>query len=233
MVDIHDEYRPTGYERTYPNLMTQEGIAGDETAPSNRQTLTILFSRMLAGAGDNTVCYYDPRVEAKASHAYQLAKAVCIYSPWQFLFWYDRPAASPPRKGGAGGSRNVIGNEPELEFFRTLPCVWDETRVIHGEIGCFAAIARRSDDRWFVGCMNSGAPRTLTILLDFLKEDVRYTAHIYRDDEGVDTRTRVRIDRIPVKAGDTLKVSMSAKGGQAIRIVPDANGENPHRVPEK
>ncbi|MHC4367374.1 MAG: glycoside hydrolase family 97 catalytic domain-containing protein, partial [Planctomycetota bacterium] len=62
MVDIHDEYRPTGYSRTYPNLMTQEGIRGDETRPSNSLTLTILFTRMLAGAGDNTICYYDRRV---------------------------------------------------------------------------------------------------------------------------------------------------------------------------
>ena len=51
MVDIHDEYRPTGYSRTYPNLMTQEGIAGDETSPTNEQTLTILFTRMLSRSG--------------------------------------------------------------------------------------------------------------------------------------------------------------------------------------
>ena len=95
MVDIHDEYRPTGYSRTYPNLMTQEGIRGDEARPSNELTLTILFTRMLCGAGDNTICYYDKRVDENASHAYQLAKAVCIYSPWQFMYWYDRPDASP------------------------------------------------------------------------------------------------------------------------------------------
>jgi len=94
MVDIHDEYRPTGYSRTYPNLMTQEGIGGDETSPSNTQTLTILFTRMLAGAADNTICYYDGRVDRNATHAYQLAKAVCFYSPWQFLYWYDRPQMS-------------------------------------------------------------------------------------------------------------------------------------------
>ena len=51
---IHDEYRPTGYERTYPNLMTQEGIRGDEESPSTEHTLITLFTRMIAGAGDNT-----------------------------------------------------------------------------------------------------------------------------------------------------------------------------------
>ena len=56
MIDIHDEYRPTGYSRTYPNLMTQEGIAGDETKPSNAQTLTILFAWYLAPLGlDDTL----------------------------------------------------------------------------------------------------------------------------------------------------------------------------------
>lgn len=134
MVDIHDEYRPTGYSRTYPNLVTHEGIGGDETKPTNTQTLTILFTRMLCGAGDNTICYYDGRVSANASHAYQLAKAVCLYSPWQFVYWYDRPGGSPRKKGGAGGGANVIGDEPELEFFDHVPTVWDQTRVIHGEV---------------------------------------------------------------------------------------------------
>jgi alpha-glucosidase len=220
MVDVHDEYRPTGYSRTYPNLMTQEGIAGDETSPSNSQTLTILFTRMLAGAGDNTICYYDPRVDRNASHAYQLAKAVCIYSPWQFLYWYDRPPDSPQRKGGAGGSENVIGNEPELEFFDHVPTVWDETRVLHGKIGEYAVLARRSGDRWFVGCLNSGQARTLPVKLDFLAEGKQYIAHVYCDDPAVATRTHVRIDRRPVRAGDVLQATMTAQGGQAIRIEP-------------
>ena len=147
MVDIHDEYRPTGYSRTYPNLMTQEGIAGDETSPVNQLTLTILFTRMLAGAADNTICYYDQRVDRNASHAYQLAKAVCLYSPWQFLYWYDRPPAAPQDKGGAGNARTALGDEPELEFFDHMPTVWDDTRVLQGQIGQYAVIARRRGAR--------------------------------------------------------------------------------------
>ncbi|MBN2138752.1 MAG: glycoside hydrolase family 97 N-terminal domain-containing protein [Sedimentisphaerales bacterium] len=220
MVDIHDEYRPTGYSRTYPNLMTQEGIGGDETSPSNEQTLAILFTRMLAGAADNTICYYDGRVDRNASHAYQLAKAVCFYSPWQFLYWYDRPGGSPPRAGGGGGSRGGIGNEPELEFFDHVPTVWDETRVLHGSIGEYAVIARRSGEDWYVGCMNSGRERVLEIRPDFLDTNKKYTAHIYSDDASVKTRTHVRIGRRAVNAGSTLKAVMSAQGGQAIRIVP-------------
>ncbi len=149
MVDIHDEYRPTGYSRTYPNLMTQEGIAGDETSPANELTLTILFTRMLAGAADNTICYYDQRVDRNASHAYQLAKAVCLFSPWQFLYWYDRPPPAPPDKGGAGNADSVIGDEPELEFFDHVPTAWDDTRVLHGQIGQYAVIARRRGAEWY------------------------------------------------------------------------------------
>ncbi|MCK5465740.1 MAG: glycoside hydrolase family 97 N-terminal domain-containing protein, partial [Bacteroidales bacterium] len=88
MVDIHDEYRPTGYSRTYPNLMTQEGIRGDEESPDNAMVLNTIFTRMIAGAGDHTNCYFDNRVDEKmGSHASQLAKLVCVYSPWQFLYW--------------------------------------------------------------------------------------------------------------------------------------------------
>lgn len=220
MVDIHDEYRPTGYSRTYPNLMTQEGIAGDETKPANSLTLTILFTRMLAGAADNTICYYDPRVDDNASHAYQLAKSVCLYSPWQFIYWYDRPGGSPQKAGGAGGSRNVIGNEPELEFFDHVPTVWDDTKVLYGQIGQYAVLARRSGENWFIGCMNADDPHTFEIPLSFLEKDRPYVAHIYSDDPALPTRTHVKISRYIVDASSILNVELPPRGGQAVRIVP-------------
>jgi alpha-glucosidase len=230
MVDIHDEYRPTGYSRTYPNLMTQEGIAGDETKPSNSLTLTILFTRMLAGAGDNTICYYDGRVDDNASHTYQLAKSVCIYSPWQFLYWYDRPDSSPRRTGGAGGGRNVIGDEPELEFFDHVPTVWDDTKVIQGQIGEYAVIARRSGHSWFIGCMNGNDPQTFDVPLDFLEKDRRYIAHIYSDDPAVSTRTHVKISRFIVDSLSVLKAELPPRCGQAVWIHPAAADDvNKHR----
>ncbi|TWT84441.1 Retaining alpha-galactosidase precursor [Planctomycetes bacterium CA13] len=220
MVDVHDEYRPTGYERTYPNLMTAEGIAGDETSPENSNTLTILFSRLLCGPADNTVCYFDARVDRNATHAYQLAKALCIYSPWQYLYWYDRPASAPSKTGGAGGGNQVIDEAPELEFFDVLPTSWDETRVIHGEIGKYAVIARRHGDNWYVGAMNSGKDRTLSLPLDFLKPATTYTAHRYIDDPTVDTRTKVRVTTTDVTNSSVIQLSLPAQGGEAIRIVP-------------
>jgi len=220
MVDVHDEYRPTGYSRTFPNLMTQEGIRGDEARPSSRTTLTILFTRMLAGAGDHTICYYDRRVAQIASHAFQLAKAVCVYSPWQFVYWYDRPPESPQDIGGAGGKHPVIGDEPELEFFDHVPTVWDDTRVIDGEIGEFAVIARRSGEDWFLGAMNGDAARALTIALSFLDEGKDYTAHIYSDDETIPTATHVRIVKKRVTSTTVLSAKIAPSGGLAARFVP-------------
>ncbi len=221
MVDVHDEYRPTGYSRTYPNFMTQEGIRGDEVKQPTENSLMVLFNRMLAGAGDQTVCYFDSRVDELWNHAYQLAKSVCFYSPWQFLYWYDRPEGAPRRTGGAGGNAGVISETPELEFFDHLVTVWDETRVINGSIGEYATIARRSGSNWFVGTMNNGTPRQLDIPLDFLEKDTKYTAHIYTDDHAVQTRTRVRIERKKVNSETILKADLLANGGQAVRLVPE------------
>ena len=111
MVDIHDEYRSTGYSRTYPNLLTQEGIRGDEESPSLDQAIYTLYNRMICGAGDYTNCYFAERVTEKmGGRAAQLAKLVAIYSPWQFVYWYDRPEKSPRRAGGAGSAESVIKN---------------------------------------------------------------------------------------------------------------------------
>lgn len=214
MVDVHDEYRPTGYSRTYPNFMTQEGIRGDEARPSNKLTLTILFTRMLAGAGDNTICYYAPEVANLRTHGCQLAKAVCLYSPWQFLYWYDRPT------GTGGGRGGVIADDPELEFFDHVPSAWDDTKVLHGRIGEYAVLARRSGENWFVGAMNNETPRRLELALEFLEPGKRYEATIHRDDPSLSTATMVRTERRIVTRETVLSVKLLANGGEAIRIVP-------------
>jgi alpha-glucosidase len=225
MIDVHDEYRPTGWSRTYPNFMTQEGMRGDEERQPNSMALTTLFTRMLAGAGDNTICYYDERVDRQATHAYQLAKAVCFYSPWQFLFWYDRPSASREMTGRTPDAYHVIGTEPELEFFARCPTVWDDTKVLHGRIGRYAVIARRSGDNWFIGAMNGDEPRSLDVPLQFLDAGRQYLAYVYSDDPTLPTRTHVRIERLTMDRGTVLKVALPARGGQAIRLVPAGKAE--------
>ena len=91
MLDIHDGYRPTGNSRTYPNLMTVEGVRGNEHFPSAAHNCTLPFTRYIAGPADYTVCYFDHRL--KTTHAHQLAMAVVSYSPLQWIFWYDKPSA--------------------------------------------------------------------------------------------------------------------------------------------
>jgi alpha-glucosidase len=205
MVDVHDEYRMTGWERTYPNFMTAEGIGGDETRPTHEQALANLFNRMIAGPADHTFCYYNGYVEQSSSYASQLAKSVCFFSPWQFLFWYNRPADA--------------SGEPELEFFKHLPTTWDEIRVLDAKIGQHAVIARRKGNDWFVGCLNAGKQRTLKIPLGFLSEGVKYDAHIYRDDPKVKTRTKVGIERREVDSTTVLEAALGSHGGMAIRLV--------------
>jgi alpha-glucosidase len=208
MVDVHDEYRPTGYERTYPNFMTCEGIRGDEESPSNEHTLKTMFTRSIAGAADNTVCYYAPRVTEKmGGYASQLAKTVCIYSPWQFLYWYDTPG--------------IIGDEPELAFFDNVPTVWDEKIVIEGEIGKYGTIARRSGNEWYIGSINGGEQHKVTISLNFLKRGKRYVATVYSDDPNVDTRTHVKVDTITINRKSELIYNLKPNTGFAVRIVPE------------
>ncbi|MEQ8554127.1 MAG: glycoside hydrolase family 97 N-terminal domain-containing protein [Cyclobacteriaceae bacterium] len=219
MIDVHDEYRPTGYSRTYPNFMTQEGIRGDEESPTNSMVLKTLFTRMIAGAGDHTNCYFAPRVdETMGSHASQLAKSVIIYSPWQFLYWYDRPKGSRPGDEGAGGSKSFIQEVPELAFFDALPTVWDDTKVLEGYPGKYATVARKSGGDWFVGVLNGEESRTFGVPLQFLDQGDKYLATIYSDDASVATITKVKIKEQEVSAKDILKFDVKKSNGLAIHI---------------
>lgn len=222
MVDIHDEYRPTGYSRTYPNLMTQEGIRGDEESPDNAMVIKTLFTRMLAGAGDHTNCYMASRVDEKmGSHASQMAKAICLYSPWQFLFWYDRPQGSPSRKGGAGGAEGFIPEVPDLEFYNQVPAVWDDTRVMEGYPGEFIVIARKSGNTWFVGCITGNEDKSIKIPLDFLDHGKKYNAQVFSDDLSVKTITKVKIEELEVDANSIFECEIKKLNGLAVIIQPE------------
>ena len=153
VVDVHDEYRVTGWERTYPNLLTVEGIRGNEEMPTPEMNCMTALTRTLCGAGDYTHCWSTPRI--KTTHAHQLATAVVFFSPLQFVYWYDRPA--------------TYQGEPELEFWKAIPTVWDETRVLHDKVGQYVTFARRTNDEWFLGTLNAVEQRTLEIPLDFLE----------------------------------------------------------------
>lgn len=218
IVDVHDEYRPTGFSRTYPNFLTQEGIMGDETTVSNQHTLITMFTRTLAGASDNTICYYNSRVEKMGSHASQLAKAVCIFSPLQFLYWYDRVPDAPIKDDALWGDTKYIGNEPELEFFNNVPTTWDETKVLQATIGEIGVIARRKGQDWFIGGINGEEQRLINLDFSFLENEGKYEAKLYTDDESVNTRTRVKVEDLELSSNSAIKLDLKANNGFAMHI---------------
>ena len=204
MVDIHDEYRPTGWSRTYPNLMTQEGIGGNEEMPDAEHNTILPFTRFICGPADYTPCYFNGRV--KNTKAHQLAMPVVYYSPVTFLYWYDLP--------------NVYKGETELDFWKHCPTVWDESKALDGEIGKYIVQARRTGNDWFVGAMNGLQPRDITInTASFLQKGKRYRMEIYTDDPSLNTRTKVASTVMNIKAGKTLRLHLQPSGGAALRFV--------------
>lgn len=204
MVDIHDEYRPTGVSRTYPNLMTQEGVRGNEEMPNAVLNTILPFTRYLCGPADYTPCYFNNRV--KNTKAHQLAMVVVYYSPVQFLYWYDSPA---DYKG-----------EQELKFWKDVPTVWDDSRALSGDPGEYIVQARRSGSDWYVGIMNNTEARTVELnTADFLPQKGKYDVEIYTDDPSLGTRTNVRTATIKnVKAGKRLTFNLLPSGGAALRF---------------
>lgn len=204
MVNIHDDWRPTGEQRTWPNLMTSEGIRGNEEMPDATHNTVLPFTRFLAGAADYTICYYSPRI--RTTHAHQLALAAIYYSPLQTLYWYDKPEQSQ--------------HEPELEFWDRIPTTWDDTRVLAGRPGEFVSTARRKGEEWFLGTITNNEARTLKIPLGFLKPGQRYAATIYADDPKAPGATKVGVRTINVDARSVLEAPLQASGGQAVWIRP-------------
>lgn len=203
LVDIHDEYRPTGWSRTYPNLMTQEGIGGNEEMPNAEHNTILPFTRFLCGPADYTPCYFNGRV--KNTKAHQLAMPVVYYSPITFLYWYDLP--------------NVYKGEKELDFWKYCPTVWDESKVLQGEIGEYIVQARRSDNDWFVGAMTGLQARDITLnTADFLQKGKKYQVEIYNDNPALNTRTKVSTVVQTIKAGKILKFHLQPSGGAALRF---------------
>lgn len=141
LINIHDNYKPTGLSRNYPYLVTQEGIRGDENSPDAFHTTTLPFTRFLAGAADFTFCFPNPSnsysKNIKVSKAQQLALTVIYFSPLQAIFWYGKP--------------KDYTNFDEIEFFKFVSTVWDETKYLSGEIGESISVARRKGTTWFIG----------------------------------------------------------------------------------
>ena len=204
MMNIHDEYRPMGFSRSYPNLLTQEGIRGNEEFPSATHNVTLPFTRMVNGPADYTICYYDHRL--KNTHGHQLAASLVFYSPLQTLFWYDRP--------------DMAHGEPELAWFDQLKTTWDESRYLAGSPGEYVGVARRSGPTWYVAAMTGDEGRTLTIATDFLEKGRRYRVTLYQDDPTVLTATKVSVTTQTLRGGKPVSLTLLPSGGATMTIEP-------------
>ena len=221
VVDNHEPVMHTGLQRTYPNLMTQEGVRGQEwnawcpeggNPPSH--TVTLPFTRGLAGPMDFTPVIFRfenkvmPQTHVNTTLAKQLALFVILYSPLQMA---------------SDEIENYESNPGPFQFVCDCPTDWDRTVYPEAEIGRYVTVARKAKDSgdWFVGSATGDEARTAHIDLGFLDAGCRYRATIYRDgpDANFDTDPYpVLIEQRDVDSGMALDIPQGRSGGCAIRL---------------
>jgi alpha-glucosidase len=220
-LNVHEPIKPTGLRRTWPNMMTREGVRGMEYNAWSKgnppaHTVTLPFTRMLAGPLDYTPGIFNltpeeimPEHRVRTTLAKQLANEVILYSPVQMA---------------ADLVEHYDENEA-FEFIEHLPADWSESHVLNAEIGAFITVARRqaNGEAWYVGTSTNEEARTLDVPLDFLDDGTTYVAHVYEDTPESDYEEKphaYRIRRGLVTAEDTIEAAMGRSGGQALRLVP-------------
>ena len=223
LVDFHGTYKPSGLNRTYPNVINYEGVHGLEQmkwSPENvdqvTYDVTVPYIRMMAGPMDYTQGamrnasrgnYRPVNSEAmsQGTRCRQLAEYVVFESPLNMLC--DSPS-------------NYMKEKECLEFIAEIPTVWDETKGLCGEVGKYIAMARRSGSDWYVGAMTDWSDRGLTLDLSFLPEG-NYSVVLYRDGVNADrVACDYRKETINLPADRQLKIKMAPGGGFAAKIVP-------------
>lgn len=219
MVDYHGVFKPTGLQRTYPNVVGYEGVYGlenykwaDYDAP--RYDVSIPYIRNMAGPMDYTSgaltnvtqANFKARNHApmsKGTRCHQLAMYVIFEAPLQMLS--DSPTA--------------YRREPECTAFITrIPTFFDDTVPLDGQVGEFAAVARQKDGVWHLGAMTNWTPRDLTLDLSFLPAG-RYRAVIFQD--GVNAHregTDYKMVETTLEAGGRLLIHLAPGGGWAARL---------------
>jgi alpha-glucosidase len=219
LVDFHGAIRPALMTRTWPNLMTAEGVRGLEWCKWSAHThpehdATLPFTRMFLGPMDYTPgamvnapkqSFVDvfERPMSQGTRAHQLALYVIFESPLQML------ADSPSN----------YAREPEaMEWLARVPVVWDETRVLHARIGDYVVVARRSGSDWYIGAITDWEPRELEIDLSFLPAG-SFQMEAWRD--GVNANRRgedCRKGTSRVTSATKMKIALAEGGGWAARI---------------
>jgi len=224
MLDVHEPIKPTGIERTYPNMMTREGVRGmeynawsDGNPPEH--TTILPFTRMLAGPLDYTPGIFDltfdeykPRNRVHTTLAKQLALYVVLESPLQM-------AADLPE--------NYEGH-PAFEFIERVPVTWDETSVPDAAIGDYAVFARRAAANWYIGAVTDEEPRVLRLPLQFLEGGRPYVLRFYMDGPDADwesTPLSFETGSAIVDQATWLTMPLAAGGGFAAELRPASDDE--------
>ncbi len=218
MIDNHEPAMPTGLQRTWPNLMTQEGVRGQEwdawskdggNPPSH--TTVIPFTRGLAGPMDftpGTFLFENPVIPGTrvwTTKAKQLALSVILYSPLQM----------------ASDRIENYKEDPAFEFLTTVPTTFSKTLVPEAIIGEYVTIARRdvNGKDWYIGGITNEIPRTSTVKLNFLEKGAKYKAKVFRDGEGADYKTNpypVLIEERVVSSDTVLTIDLAPGGGYGV-----------------
>lgn len=221
MLDYHGSYKPTGLQRTFPNVINFEGIHGleqmkwaDESVDQVTYDVTFPFIRMLAGPVDYTQGamrnatkwnYHPVNSEAisQGTRCRQLAEYIIFESPLNMLC--DSPS-------------NYMKETECTEFIATVPTVWDNTIAMNGEIGKYITIARQKDDIWYVGSLTDWNERTLTLDLSFLGEG-NFKAEVFKDGVNANKAARdYKKETIIIPDNRQMPISMAQGGGFVMKI---------------
>ena len=221
-IDNHEPVIPTGLQRTWPNLMTQEGVRGQEWNAWNEtggnppeHTVTLPFTRGLAGPMDFTPVIFNfenaamPQTHPNTTLAKQLALFVILYSPLQMA---------------ADMIENYENNPEPFRFVRDCPTDWDKTIYPEAEIGKYITVARKSkdNDSWYLATATGTEARTADISLSFLDAGSRYEAVIYRDGRNADWEKNpypVEIETREVTSDTVLSIPVARGGGAAVKLL--------------
>jgi hypothetical protein len=203
LVGFHGCTVPRGLQRTWPNVMTMEGVRGAEHGKSGRpddpaHNVTLAFTRNVIGSMDYTPVTFSAAGRVTSAAA-QLAQSIVYESGLQH--YADSPAG-------------YDGRAEALELLREVPAAWDDTRLLSGAPGRSVTLARRDGERWFVGSLSATGARSETVDLRFLPAGRAYTARIYADagHDGIVVSER-RVDRTT-----RLDLALARHGGFAIRL---------------
>jgi alpha-glucosidase len=223
LIHFHGVWKPTGWRRTYPNLMNHEGALNVEYLKwSNRCTpehnLMMAYTRLIAGPMDYHLGGFRavPRAQFKprniapnvlGTRGQMLAMYVCFDNPAPMIA--DFPTA--------------YEGQPGFDFLKLVPTWWDETRVVGGKIGELLITARRKGNTWYLGGMSAKAPRKLALPLSFLGKG-RYTVRIWRDAPDAATNPNHLITETwSYAAEDTLAFPIALDGGFVAQLSPAGN----------